>query len=110
MPSLSKDSAPNVQDVGPAVDRNGDLDREPRVVTRAGRGSVAVEHFGLRWTRFRRQIQLADGAGDVEALLGELNPHIKQRQHVAALVQRHRAEATGRRRGKPVEGGDPVPR
>ena len=26
MPSLSKDSAPNVQDAGPAVDRNGDLD------------------------------------------------------------------------------------
>jgi hypothetical protein len=26
MPSLSKDSAPNVQDVGPAVDRGGDLD------------------------------------------------------------------------------------
>ena len=26
MPSLSKDSAPNVQDVGPAVDRSGDLD------------------------------------------------------------------------------------
>jgi hypothetical protein len=26
MPSLSKDSAPNVQDVGPAVDQGGDLD------------------------------------------------------------------------------------
>jgi hypothetical protein len=26
MPRLSKDSAPNVQDVGPAVDRSGDLD------------------------------------------------------------------------------------
>ena len=26
MPSLSKDSAPNVQDGGPAVDRSGDLD------------------------------------------------------------------------------------
>jgi hypothetical protein len=26
MPKLSKDSAPNVQDTGPAVDRNGDLD------------------------------------------------------------------------------------
>ena len=26
MPSLSKDSAPNVQDADPAVDRNGDLD------------------------------------------------------------------------------------
>jgi hypothetical protein len=26
MPSLSKDSAPNVQDPGPAVDRSGDLD------------------------------------------------------------------------------------
>src|ERR1700740_2407047 len=26
MPSLSKDSAPNVQDFGPAVDRGGDLD------------------------------------------------------------------------------------
>jgi hypothetical protein len=26
MPRLSKDSAPNVQDVGPAVDRGGDLD------------------------------------------------------------------------------------
>ena len=26
MPSLSKDSAPNVQDAGPAVDRSGDLD------------------------------------------------------------------------------------
>ena len=26
MPRLSKDSAPNVQDFGPAVDRNGDLD------------------------------------------------------------------------------------
>jgi hypothetical protein len=26
MPRLSKDSAPNVQDAGPAVDRNGDLD------------------------------------------------------------------------------------
>ena len=26
MPKLSKDSAPNVQDAGPAVDHNGDLD------------------------------------------------------------------------------------
>jgi hypothetical protein len=26
MPRLSKDSAPNVQDAGPAVDRSGDLD------------------------------------------------------------------------------------
>jgi hypothetical protein len=26
MPKLSKDSAPNVQDAGPAIDRNGDLD------------------------------------------------------------------------------------
>jgi hypothetical protein len=26
MPSLSKDSAPNVQDAGPAIDRSGDLD------------------------------------------------------------------------------------
>jgi hypothetical protein len=26
MPKLSKESAPNVEDVGPAVDRNGDLD------------------------------------------------------------------------------------
>ena len=26
MPKLSKDSAPNVQDFGPAVDRGGDLD------------------------------------------------------------------------------------
>jgi hypothetical protein len=26
MPRLSKDSAPNVQDAGPAIDRNGDLD------------------------------------------------------------------------------------
>ena len=26
MPRLSKDSAPNVQDVGPAVDQGGDLD------------------------------------------------------------------------------------
>ncbi len=26
MPKLSKDSAPNVQDVGPAIDRGGDLD------------------------------------------------------------------------------------
>ena len=26
MPSLSKDNAPNVQDAGPAIDRNGDLD------------------------------------------------------------------------------------
>jgi len=26
MPKLSKDSAPNVQDAGPAVDRSGDLD------------------------------------------------------------------------------------
>jgi hypothetical protein len=26
MPSFSKDSAPNVQDFGPAIDRNGDLD------------------------------------------------------------------------------------
>ncbi len=26
MPKLSKDSAPNVQDAGPAIDRSGDLD------------------------------------------------------------------------------------
>lgn len=26
MPRLSKDSAPNVQDAGPAIDRNGELD------------------------------------------------------------------------------------
>jgi hypothetical protein len=26
MPKLSKDTAPNVQDAGPAIDRNGDLD------------------------------------------------------------------------------------
>ena len=26
MPKLSKDSAPNVQDAGPAIDRGGDLD------------------------------------------------------------------------------------
>jgi hypothetical protein len=26
MPRLSKDSAPNVQDAGPALDRSGDLD------------------------------------------------------------------------------------
>ena len=26
MPRLSKDSAPNIQDFGPAIDRNGDLD------------------------------------------------------------------------------------
>ena len=26
MPRLSKDNAPNVQDAGPAIDRNGDLD------------------------------------------------------------------------------------